>query len=732
MSSRISRREFLKAAGFGGAVAGALSGCGTAARYVQREPYRAMPEFTRPGESTYFATTCGECPAGCGLIVRTMEGRAHKIEGNPAHPVNHGKTCARGQAALQGLYNPDRIPGPRRRAENDEFAPIEWDAALEAVTTALQGPGQNTAFLLGLFPDHLHDLVGLIAEAVGGARVLRFSALGEFEARVTLMDAAQKLFGRASIPHFDIEHAAVTFSFGANFTETWLSPVAYTWAYGRMRQGFPGQRGYLVHFEPRMSQTAATADEWIPIHPGSEAQVAQSLGRIIAELTRGALPTAFENVDVSAAALAAGIPEADLRRLARLFIDAPRKVAIPGGIPLGQTNGALAAEAILILNILGNNLGRPGGLYFLPEALLQSENPQRPSTLAEIGALIEDMNRGEIQTLFVHNANPVYELPAELGFEQALAKVPTVFAFSPYLNETATQAHYLLPDHTPLESWGYQQVVAGADRAVISSLQPVVAPVFDTRATADVLLGALQAGGETQSAAAFGDEVDFIIQKIAPLISENGPYQAANTAEFWTRWLQFGGWWRGSPGLATPISNLALGQPLRSESAAFAGDEAEYPYFLLPYPHPNLAAGETANRPWLQEAPDPMTTVMWNTWVEIHPQTAQEIGAANDELVRVASPVGEITAAVYIYPGIHPGTIAIPLGQGHTALGRYAAGRGANPLHILAARQNEAGNLAFMATRVQVTPTGEFRPLSTYESRTGVYGEEAPFVGEEG
>ena len=287
MSDPISRREFLKITGLGTGVAAVLTGCGPASRYVKRQPYSDMPEYTMTGKSTYFATTCGECSAGCGLIVRTMEGRAHKVEGNPQHPVNHGGTCSRGQATLQGLYNPDRIKAPGKRASraSTEFSPLEWEAAIGLVKDALQNTQSNEiAFLMGLFPDHLYDLVQLISNGLGGANVLGYGTLGEFEARVTLIEASKNLLGVAKIPYFDLANTDVVFSFGANFVETWLSPVAYADSYGVMRQGHTGRRGYFVQFEERMSQTAASGDEWFPINPGSAALLAQGLGFLVAEL----------------------------------------------------------------------------------------------------------------------------------------------------------------------------------------------------------------------------------------------------------------------------------------------------------------------------------------------------------------------------------------------------------------------------------------------------------------
>ena len=122
MSKQFSRRDFLKLTGVGAATTAVLTGCGPASRYVKREPYMQMPEYTYNGLSTYYATTCRECAAGCGLVVRTSQGRALKTEGNANNPLNLGKTCARGQATLHGLYNPDRVTDPMKGSSK-----LTWD-----------------------------------------------------------------------------------------------------------------------------------------------------------------------------------------------------------------------------------------------------------------------------------------------------------------------------------------------------------------------------------------------------------------------------------------------------------------------------------------------------------------------------------------------------------------------------------------------------------------------------
>jgi anaerobic selenocysteine-containing dehydrogenase len=144
---------------------------------------------------------------------------------------------------------------------------------------------------------------------------------------------------------------------------------------------------------------------------------------------------------------------------------------------------------------------------------------------------------------------------------------------------------------------------------------------------------------------------------------------------------------------------------------------------LFPFLSPILGDGTGANKPWLQETPDPTTTVMWNSWVEVNPVTADELGLLDNDVIRIISPYGSIEAVVYRYPAIRPDVIAIPFGQGHTAYGRYAQRRGVNPNHLLGLKLNGAGDLAFAATKVSIEKTGRTYELSRSESRIGVYGE---------
>jgi anaerobic selenocysteine-containing dehydrogenase len=737
MTEKFSRRDFIKLAGVGAATTAFLTGCGKAARDVRREPYMKMPEYNYNGQSTFYATTCRECAAGCGLVVRTMQGRAIKVEGNPNNPLNLGKTCARGQTTLQGLYNPNRVRGPiqHTRGERlyakaadpflDDFDDVEsnlsWDEALQVVADALKNHNpEEIAFLMGTAPDHLFDLVTDLATASGINAPVRFSASNIFETRTTLSQAAQNLFGEASLPFFDIGGAQLVFSFGANFLETWLSPLPYTRGFTGLREAKTKQRGYFVQFESRMSQTASKADEWIAVKPGTEAMVALAIGRLAFDTRGGALPRAFANIDPQDAASKSGVPFETLERLAVMFASSAGALAIPGGSALGQSNGLAVAEAVLALNAIPDNFGKAGGVFLSAATPTQTEY-QPPASAQQMEEFVRRMSAGEFKVLFIHGVNPVFELPASLGFKDALANVEQVISFATFPDETAVEADHIFPDHHGLESWGYQRVATGSAQPVISGAQPVVSPYYDTRATVDVLLAAAQlAGGTFAEALPFNDEVQFIQSKIAPLMTESGGYFAAPEINTFTAYFQQnGGWWKTDGAFGTPNAADILNRDLSSAESVFAG---EGEFFFVPFMSPTL--GEAgANKPWLQELPDATTTVMWNTWVEINPHTAHELHIENDDVVKVISEAGEVEVPVYLYPAIRPDTIAIPFGQGHTAYSRYAEGRGANPGNLLGHHFNEVGDAAFAGMKVRIEKTGRKQPLSRLESMMGVYGE---------
>jgi anaerobic selenocysteine-containing dehydrogenase len=663
-----------------------------------------------------------------------INGRPRKIEGNPAHPLNRGKLCARGQAGLQTLYDPDRLQNAVAQTggrTSRHFEPLHWDDALSQVVAAIEqiDARKRIAFLTGLIPDHLYTLVNMFQKALGASQPIQFDLHGTLEGRVEAQNQAGAWFDEPRLPIYDIAAADVIFSFGANLFETWMSPVSQSVDYGEMRRGTLGGRGYLAQFEPRLSTTGASADEWIPIQPGTEGLIAIGLGRIIVEDNLGRVgshaPHAhfYRDVNLEEISEVTAISIAELRRLAHIFADADRALAIPGGQISGQTNSRESMDAVMALNLIMRRFGREGGV-FLPQPVPASRfnDPPSPASFSDLQRFIGQMQSGEIDLLFMYDCNPVYELPEWMRFVEGLRNVPMIISFSSVVDETALWSDLILPDHTYLESWGYQIPEPGADRPVVSSSQPVVTPLYDTRSTADVLLAvASSLGGTVAQELHWPDEVAFIEAASADLLGSSvGVYDARTPARFWNRWRQFGGWWSDKPFRKEPEARGPQQSPLNVPRASFAGDADRYPFHLLPYPSISLSDGRGANQALLQELPDPLTTIRWNTWVEINPETAAELGVENDHVVRVISEEGELEAPVMVHPGIRPDVIAIPLGQGHTDSGRFAARRGHNAMDlILPVSVTGDERLLWGATRVRIEPTGKHQKLARLESLEG-------------
>ena len=716
--AKISRRDFIKMSA-AGILTTVLAGCQKPRRWITLEPYVIPPEEQLAGVATWYASTCRQCPAGCGIIVRVMNGRALKIEGNPKHPLNKGKLCARGQAGLQVLYNPDRLPGPVQQAERGSrhFRAVSWDDGINTLYDRLQAAGSNIAIWAGSTTSgHLLELFGRFTAAIGAPAPLVFDLYGELNGLRALANANQTMFGEQRLPVYDLAQADVVLSFGANFLGPSLSQVRYGAAFGAFRSQPLGKRGYLVQLEPRMSITGAKADRWLPITPGTEGLVAQALVRIIADEALGATEWATDanalvrEVDVGSVAAVSGISVTELQELARIFAAATRPLAIPGSGLTAQEGQETAIAAVQALNAIA---GRDG-FALSPDSPAAALLKPQASSFGDVQALIERMQAGDVQVLLIHGANPVYDLPESAGFIDALAHVPFVVSFGPIIDETGAQADLVLPDRTYLESWGYDVVSPAFDQPVVGSQQPVVTPVFDSRSTGDVLLTLARGIPAAATALPWSDEVAFL-KEIIPQLGQGAAGGSGNDV-LWARFLQHGGWWQDTATSTVPPAPI-LSEPIQAQVRQFQGDPQAYPYFLHLYMSDLLSDGRGANQTWLQGSPDSMTTVAWQTWVEIHPQTAQRIGVGDGDVVRVMSPAGEIEVPVYVYPAIRPDTVAIPIGQGHTDYGRYARKRGSNPMDLVGA---ESKDLLWAAMRVRIIPTGKKVAQAGFENKLGV------------
>ena len=286
------------------------------------------------------------------------------------------------------------------------------------------------------------------------------------------------------------------------------------------------------------------------------------------------------------------------------------------------------------------------------------------------------------------------------GAREALDRIPYIVSFGSFLDETSVLADLIVPDHSFLESWTEAVPESGAMVAVASVAPPVMSPLYQTRATPDVLL---------EIARRLRRPLNFPWQTFDEMLGAAFAALPSPTPDVdaWTDAQEKGGWWgQLPPRLRTPAQDTTSG-PIAAVDPRFDGDAREYPFHFLPYPSSAFLDGSLAHLPWLQEMPDPLTSAMWSSWVEINPATAQRLGIGDGDVVEVASSQGSVQAPAVITPGIAPDMVAMPAGQGHRTFTRYASGRGANPVEILAPVSEPAtGALAWAATRVRLLRVG--------------------------
>jgi molybdopterin-containing oxidoreductase family iron-sulfur binding subunit len=690
-SPPLDRRRFLKVLGVSTAGAATLTGCSTD-RVEKLVPYLVQSEDQVPGVATWYASTCDECAAGCGLHVRTREGRAVKLEGNPEHPVNRGKLCSRGQASLQGLYNPDRVKAPMARNASGGFDEITWDDAVGRLAAKLGGAGGKVAVISGAQRGTFSDLLAEWTAALGG-RVVRYRAL-DHEA---LRAANSALFGRDEVPACDFGRAAYILTFGADFLGSWGASVENARGFAQAHGFNDGRSSKHVFFGPRLNLSGLNADEAHTITPGSEVYIALAIANLlVAEHGRSGagLGNALASFTAEAAARESGVSAEVIRRVARELAGARPSLVVGGGVEAQGVNAVDLATAVNLLNHVAGNIG---------ETVLFGADLDSGDGLGALDELGRAMDSGQVAVVIVHGANPLYTLPAASGFAGRFAKVAYKVSTSLYLDETTAQCDLLLPNHHALERWDDSRPRAG----VYGLMQPVMEPVFKTMHTGDVLLQtAKKVGGPLAKfdAATYEAHLKAQWQRLA---AEQGG--GANFDDFWRAALGRGGVFGERP--AAPAVSLAVQLPLAVERAAPTGDGE---FWLVPHVSPLLYDGSGANKPWLLENPDPVTKLTWHHWVEIHPETAKRLNVRNGEIVRLTSPSATIEAPVLVYPGIHPQVLSVPLGFGHTAYGTFAKGRGANVLDLLPGTVAR-GHLPYVGVKLSVTTTHGYRELATTE-----------------
>jgi len=666
----VKRREFLKVLGVGTA-ATTMLGC--ASEKVEKLiPYLVSPDDTVPGVSNYYATTCRECAAGCGVIAETRDGRTVKLEGNPEHPVNRGALCARGQAALQGLYNPDRYRGPMAR-KGGSLQRVSWDEALQIFAQKLgetrsKGGAGNAVFInqheSGSFPGFLDAWLA----GFGMPAHLSYDAGAEH----AVIAANRQSYGVAW-PRLDFKAARLVVSIGADFLDSWGAMVPQQLDFADARADHDNAPR-LIYVGPRRSLTGLNADQWIDCRPGSEMSIVRLLQGQQA---------------VDAVAQETGVSAQVLDAFAREFAASSPAMVLAGG------GGSDGFEVALAANALNQSHGAVGTAIKAGEGYLGFDRMASP---AELRALVARMNGGGVSLLMVRGANPAFTLPAAAGFAAAMAKVPFKVSFSSYPDETTELADLILPDHHSLEQWGDAEPVRGT----ISLQQPAMDPVFDTRATSDVLIALAKKDP--------GAAARYPLPDYRSWLTSRFPGGATALAAALPHGIASGS--LGEPTTARAVPAVQAAPPIAQSSGNM---------YLVVYPHPFIGDGRGANKPWLQEIPDPVTKICWQTVAEMNPVTAERMGFANGDLVTIKTSAGSLTLPVLRYPGIQRDTVAIATGRGHPHSGRYAKA-GFNPLEIVPLGEDRAGGVAFVSTKADVSKAGGYAHIVTTEGSARQHG----------
>ena len=742
---KLTRRNFLAWAGLGAVGAVACEGFGIREGELNIQSPVQLPEDLVRGKDNWYASLCRTCPSCEGIVIRVMEGRAKMIQGNPFYPTNQGKIHARCESGLQSLYHPDRISSPMQRSgarSSAQFLPISWQPnGMDLLQTALQERGRSSVMITEPLRGHMSLLASRFSSAIGGEH-LGFESIDNNTYRA----AVKSVYGQDSMPDFDLENSQFILSFGADFLSTWVSPTRFNRGYGEFRQGEHRKRGMFYQIDSRFSMTAANADKWLPIKPGWEGHLALSLAQvIIAEGLQApgvdvASLTGGDNLDnfrpeliVEKAGLTAEMTDGNavefVKNLARSFAASRPAVAIGGGSAGASSNGLFNLEAIYALNYLVGSVGEEGGVKLNPGSpWTDVPSSSKVGSLEDWTRITEQIRSGQTNLLLLHGADPVHGLPDSLHLRNAIEQADDlmIVSFSPFLDDTSAMADLILPDRVSLEDWGDDISEPGPGFQMVGFQQPVVNPLGDLNPLSfpDVLLTMAQELGK-ESQLPWSNFKNMLREGSDALFELNrGSIEASSAEEFWNNLLKRGGWWdESSTGskYVQPTAGLLKSIAGKASDPDFSGIGMDTDsFYLVPFAHNTLMDGYNSHLPWLQSAPDPLSTVTWQTWVEVNDQTADRLELKEGDILRIESSKDFIKAVVYPTPAAPPDVMSVPFGQGRKHGSDYATDRSSNEssnvMDILETTQVEGtGSLAWAGTRVKVSKTGESVSISKLE-----------------
>jgi molybdopterin-containing oxidoreductase family iron-sulfur binding subunit len=685
----VDRRDFMKL--FSASSIAATAAC--VQRPVEKAlPYVQQPVDQFPGEAVFYASTCGECSSGCGIMVRTREGRPTKIEGLPEHPVSNGSLCSVGQGSIQGLFHPERFKGPKIRFANS-LESVSWEDVYKRLSATVNGT-QKVGIFTGESTGHRNQFLGEFLERFGSSKDRLYTwdanSLGE-----SIVAAHQAAYGVAAMPRPDLHSAKLIVGVGSDFLDIGTSSVYVTREYAQSHKFQNGEKGRHIQFEATLTLTGSKADERFVIPPGAEIVAGLLIVRALLEnpaskasaSARAAIKQVLDQKSdvISGGYDRLGITRETFDKIAGDML-ATDSVVMAGGSHNFDENATSLQLAAIMANEL---LGAYDKILHLQKGWMVA------------GAKGGDLNRflndvSGLDVLIVINANPVFTLPQSFGVAELMKKVPTIVSIQDFPCETDELAQYVLPNNHPLESWGDEQPIAG----VWSLRQPSVRTTTDSRQAEDVLMWLAASANKPMGHASYRDYLKFHWKPIAEKAG-------ATDSHYFDAALR--------KGFVKVDATQAVSGLSSNLAAAFRyADTGRGGLRLIAHLDTRLHDGRHAHKPVMQETADTLTTITWDTWVALNPTTMSKLGFKKYDVVKVQGAGGAFEASVYPLPGLHPDAVAVPRGNGHTAAaGQIAGGNGVNPL-IALAKGTDAVTGAPVTTgqTVTITATGRKFPLA--------------------
>jgi len=660
--TRSSRRGFLKMLGFSVGYAAIATSCETPVR--KAISYVSQPEEITPGVANYYASTFYDGHDYCSILVKTREGRPIKIEGNPHSMISQGGTNARVQASVLNLYDLSRLREPKKGKVDVSWDEIDSDVLQQL--TALSKADEKVVLLTStiISPSTRSLIVSFIAKFPN----ISWVTYDEISSSA-ILESNKISFGKQAIPNYKFDKADVIAGFNADFHGNWLMPVSFTKQYSKGRDLMDGRNTLSKHYqyEASMSLTGSNADVRIPMKPSEEATVLLNLYNEIAnalgETTYNAPTT---SVDIS------GLTQDLLHSKGKSLV----------------VSGTNDLNIQLIVNGINYLLGNYGQTIDLGRSL-----NIRQGIDADMGALVEEMNRGEIAGMMMYNVNPAYNYSGADKFKEGLKKVGFTLSFTETLDETAQLSAYVCPLNNFLESWGDAEPISG----YYSTQQPAINPIFNTRQFEDNLL----------KWTVRPREVRVYISDYWKAFLFEKQSEKLTAYDFWNHSIQFGSF---------VADHEASGQPEFKPSRLVAKPPNESGIELVLYEKVGIGTGQYANNPWLQELPDPITLATWDNYICVGPSFAEEKGWKTEDLVKVN---GDIELPVLVQPGQVYGTIAIAVGYGRSYSGKVGNGLGKN-VYSLTNITNGLRNLS--GSLVSIEATGDTYPLARTQSHNTMEG----------